>query len=705
MIDTNYIIILVIILFVLSIVVITVCYNKKYKHLYENFESTSSNDNHNLIKGGNLLSSTLPHRSSLTPNNTELIRAISNPSTSTNAVEIKPSNGHSPVNHMKFKLKTDKNTSYKITLWVGNVNINKSNHLKGIVDFSYSSSAPLKCVDLKYKILDTVSKTTENKQTLWTNLSIEIKGDNLYMFLGYNKNSKNSIYFADIYMSKVFNLANDFKCTGGLKCMIIPAKTLTQSKTNTIVNIADTSQSFKSSENISLMNGSGNILGKTLKGMPSNTINTKQKTDIKQLSIVLTMDVLGQSKKQLHSQDSILTEEEEESLEYDVELLRLSGNQDTALELLLRYDDKNQCYLIIKLSGEIIGEPIQIPKTKLTHHIIYNINAPDKNGIEYYLNNSEEPSLKVHTKTRLYLDSEPIIINHTKTKDSHSSNNVNLYSLLIYNDALDHKTRSCIFEYISRDHNTSVPDTDTYTFQNCLNKTDNLQDNAISRNNVTADNATSGNNITSGNNGMHKYRSNNTHQNNNTYQNKDTYNECPAVYKHRGNHMVRVSYNTKYGKRYNLDKNNRYLVRNYGKNQSDARDTYLQNYPDCAVPHDLQKHKKPTDHSNSPFSLDNNPHTQSECYGVNWDMKNPHNMNMSDKCKRIVATHCENNHTDTGCSDWHPDNKNCPKSQKNRRHFQPADPRCRPGSHEIEDHPDYKKYIRRDKIPCWNCKL
>ena len=86
-------------------------------------------------------------------------------------------------------------------------------------------------------------------------------------------------------------------------------------------------------------------------------------------------------------------------------------------------------------------------------------------------------------------------------------------------------------------------------------------------------------------------------------------------------------------------------------------------------------------------------------------MKNPHNMNMSDKCKRIVATHCVNNHTDTGCSDWHPDNKNCPKSQKNRRHFQPADPRCRPGSHEIEDHPDYKNYIRRDKIPCWNCKL
>ena len=108
----------------------------------------------------------------------------------------------------------------------------------------------------------------------------------------------------------------------------------------------------------------------------------------------------------------------------------------------------------------------------------------------------------------------------------------------------------------------------------------------------------------------------------------------------------------------------------------------------------------------SPFSLDDSPYTNPDCNNVNWDMNNPQNMTtMSDKCKRVVSTHCENNPTDTGCSDWSPENYDSSQSQINRRFFLPSDPRCSPGTHDIKDHPDYKKYIRKDKIPCWNCSL
>ena len=30
---------------------------------------------------------------------------------------------------------------------------------------------------------------------------------------------------------------------------------------------------------------------------------------------------------------------------------------------------------------------------------------------------------------------------------------------------------------------------------------------------------------------------------------------------------------------------------------------------------------------------------------------------------------------------------------------------CKPGSFNISEHPDYSNYIRKDKIPCWNCDL
>lgn len=139
-----------------------------------------------------------------------------------------------------------------------------------------------------------------------------------------------------------------------------------------------------------------------------------------------------------------------------------------------------------------------------------------------------------------------------------------------------------------------------------------------------------------------------------------------------------------------------------------AKDAYLKNYPDCALPNVLQTNTNiNTDHSTSPFMVDNNPNSSPNCYGVTWDMNNPQNMgNISDECKREVATHCENNYKyDNACSDWQPENYNSAKSQTNRRYFQPADPRCQPGNHEIEKHPDYSKYIRKDKIPCWNCNL
>ena len=80
---------------------------------------------------------------------------------------------------------------------------------------------------------------------------------------------------------------------------------------------------------------------------------------------------------------------------------------------------------------------------------------------------------------------------------------------------------------------------------------------------------------------------------------------------------------------------------------------------------------------------------------------------MSVPCKHMVANYCEINHEhDDSCLCWKPENRDKPQCRDFRRKFQdPSDYQCSAGSYPINEHPDFKKYIKRDSIPCWNCNL
>jgi len=306
--------------------------------------------------------------------------------------------------------------------------------------------------------------------------------------------------------------------------------------------------------------------------------------------------------------------------------------------------------------------------------------------------NDGAPFMTAKSEARLFFDSNKIVIN--KNKDI----NVNLYSLLIYNTALSSSIRAGISDYLIQNNDKSVSHMESYSFQKCLDPI--LSGSPTHKPSDASDDTTQYN-------GTPKFKEDIMH--NDTGLKVTQNGNCPNVYKQGGDYMVSISHTSKYGKRYNLDKKNRYLTKNYGQDKKTAKEAYLKNYgSDCSLPDELQTNVKVNkDHSASPFMIDNNPNTSPNCYGVKWDMKTPQNMGaISDKCRREVVTHCENNNKhDNACSDWHPDNYDSDKAQTNRRYFQPADPRCKVGNHEIEDHPDYNKYIRRDKVPCWNCKL
>jgi hypothetical protein len=55
---------------------------------------------------------------------------------------------------------------------------------------------------------------------------------------------------------------------------------------------------------------------------------------------------------------------------------------------------------------------------------------------------------------------------------------------------------------------------------------------------------------------------------------------------------------------------------------------------------------------------------------------------------------------------WRNEYRNTPQCQEFRRNFvDPQDYQCNINAFDIQKHKDYPQYIRRDKIPCWNCNL
>lgn len=147
----------------------------------------------------------------------------------------------------------------------------------------------------------------------------------------------------------------------------------------------------------------------------------------------------------------------------------------------------------------------------------------------------------------------------------------------------------------------------------------------------------------------------------------------------------------------------------YGKKRRKARDIYMINNPHCKrIPDILDDwwNSQQDLPKNCPFKVERgNPCRQESCENVNWSAHTPRGLN--DKCRADINEYCRRNYDlDDFCTCWRPGMENVGMCQKYRSKFQ--DPReygIGPGSFVIEEHPDYDKYIRKDKVPCWGCDL
>jgi hypothetical protein len=175
-------------------------------------------------------------------------------------------------------------------------------------------------------------------------------------------------------------------------------------------------------------------------------------------------------------------------------------------------------------------------------------------------------------------------------------------------------------------------------------------------------------------------------------------NKCPIAYRKKGQFHVYIAKGSPYAEKYGV-----YGERNYGSSMETARKTFQRNFPDCPVPEVF----RPSSNSTCPFIVhDMNPCQSHACSNVDWNVKDYKQLKMTDSCKKAVSTYCHLNHEwDDMCYSWKPENKEKKKCIEMRKFFEDPKEYCRPSDYEIDEHPDFHKYIRKDKIPCWGCDI
>ena len=144
-------------------------------------------------------------------------------------------------------------------------------------------------------------------------------------------------------------------------------------------------------------------------------------------------------------------------------------------------------------------------------------------------------------------------------------------------------------------------------------------------------------------------------------------------------------------------------IRDYGGDIDTARKIFEVNFPKCKLPDLLDKTKYKADLSECPFIMltPENPCNQFECRKTDWNNGVPDNKN----CKRNVDVYCSKySDVDPACYCWKKENRDKSECMKWRGNFE-AEDKCDFRKFDIEKHPDSKDYIKRSKIPCWGCNL
>ena len=529
-----------------------------------------------------------------------------------------------------------------------------------------------------------------------------------------NDKSNMNVYITDISLYKVLNNAPNFIYNKDLICFI---DSIDYNSNNNILHDISGNNNDMYLSNIPKKNENYIELTNTkIDGFPSSNINSSHFT------ILFTINKIEENindKSTLDNKNNSKT------------LLSIQGNNNYCFEIIIKDD-----YLyLVQNNNKIKSNKSLNYFNKSVITVLY-----DGNVLNIYNDNLNILSYKIN---KIYLNKNPILINKNK--------NINLYlfNILVYNRIVDAEELKEIRDYFitnqNKKANNGILDLtfdnvfDTNSIDNSLiNGYNNVEkfyssseetyeeifDNSdlkMKLNCVSDCNKVCNKFLDGSSNQIDNYKNclrncknvmgsckdycdqnsdDDTYcDSNNDNNNNEVNKNCPKVYKKNGKYVVYIPENGIYSGFFTGEKI-------FSADIDKARNMYAYNFPDCPIPKELvEDNNKYKEYC--PFNINElNPCNARVCSDVNWNVKDYKDLKASDKCKKVISNYCHVNYDkDDNCICWDPKYKNSKECIEFRKFFEDPNDYCRISSFNIEDHPDIKKYIKKDNIPCWGCNI
>ena len=720
--------------------------NEMYNdEMYNNIENFSNKKNDNIIQDSNLIKNG-SFENGVAPSNfvnqsgINKIVSIKNPGNTSYALQQKKSN---EITYYQLTSENNINSKYILLFWV--CITDKNNNQPNINDVSFESLIKIKIQNqdftnfiprLNYNIIQktTISENNYNWYLLkYDFLSGSENLDKMQIYLNYSDSLQYDIYyFTDLSLFRVLIDAQNFIYNNSLICYTDGYNYQSNSTTwhdlsgngNDLFwsKIPDTNSTIGSlnTSNLSLTCMKSSVL--------SNTSNT--------IALCLNQDIMNSAS------DNYVNTSEEEEEQYHKDL---SNNSDF---YLLSVPGNNRYAFELKIVNKTLYLIIDNTEYKSSYDFIfYNKSLLFITYDGTKLNVYQDGLLLISVIPRkLYFNNNKIIINRNKNL------NINLYSTLFYNRVIKSGEMNDIREYFITNKNKNynrAPDINTFHMSNYFmdniignypiykpydkkrnceyndsdmssifdNTSDKIKKAFISCNKDCIEQC-----LHKSKDGLNSfYNCASTCKNTldsckdlckadpqNPYycKMKNASNcgisNCPKVIKKNGNYIVYIPEHSNYAKelKYSGEKI-------YSRDIHKARTLYNLNFPECPTPKELILKELNNNVRSCPFVVNEaNPCITTACSGVNWNKDNYKELALSKNCKKMVSNYCNINYgLDDKCICWDPKYKNDKRCNEFRAFFDEPNEFCTPSQFSIEDHPDFSKYIKKDNIPCWGCKI
>jgi hypothetical protein len=483
----------------------------------------------------------------------------------------------------------------------------------------------------------------------------------LFISLMFNFNNiKGYNYLTDVVLEEIIDGYN-IPITTNLRCYLNAFHPKSVESSNKVIkDLSGNDFSFVASRNVGVQKMDVDLTNNILKGPNAFQLQNEDRMKYNnKFSLFLFIKGSGTPISESFTNRWNIPAEEEESSEdipigkelMGMTILKISGNQNTALEVILPQKYGN-IYLIA--GGEKYKTEIQYLSS------MENMMAITYNGDKIFMYINGELVLDARCP-KIYFDNSPVMINPIgKFQGS-------FYTFAYYNENQSSENISKTTKYFMKMKAIGNELANPYIDNN-------LDDFILRINEIKLEEA------------------------NKEKKDNDVDQTCPKVIYENDHYYVIIPYGSKLAKDIGYSG-----IRDYGGDIDTARKIFEINFPKCKLPDMLDKTKYKADLSNCPFIMltPENPCNQFECRKTDWTNGVPNNSN----CKRNIDVYCSKySDVDPACYCWKKENRDKSECMKWRGNFE-AEDKCDFRKFDIEKHPDSKDYIKKSKIPCWGCNL